>query len=260
MPVFSEILHIARAYADAPQPTRYAAWVGVMKRLCNAEAEQLAGDYANLFSLLLAVCRERGISHKAADSFRHFAHRVLHDKAVRTPDEEREDLACLCHFAQQMTGKPVPPELPLLRIAQLAPAPAHSAGTALRGIVTEIEGDCLTCLTEDGQNVCLRAKTEAMMQHVRKGDFVGVSDIREGADGKLVAGEIVLAPDYLIDVTALAACLRPYGNSPLGFLLSRFAPPPVSLPILLGNATNQFMAEALRYDGAADDAARLESI
>ena len=95
MPVFSEILHIARAYADAPQPTRYAAWVGVMKRLCNAEAEQLAGDYANLFSLLLAVCRERGISHKAADSFRHYAHRVLHDKTVRTPDEEREDLACL---------------------------------------------------------------------------------------------------------------------------------------------------------------------
>ena len=78
------------------------------------------------------MCRERGISHKAADSFRHFAHRVLHDKAVRTPDEEREDLACLCHFAQQMTGKPVPPELPLLRIDQLAPAPAHSAGTALR--------------------------------------------------------------------------------------------------------------------------------
>lgn len=260
MPVFSEILHIARAYADAPQPTRYAAWVGVMKRLCNAEAEQLAGDYANLFSLLLAVCRERGISHKAADSFRHYAHRVLHDKTVRTPDEEREDLACLCHFAQQMTGKPVPPELPLLRIDQLAPAPANSAGTALRGIVTEIEGDCLTCLTEDGQNVCLRAKTEAMMQHVRKGDFVGVSDIKEGADGKLIAGEIVLEPDYLIDVTALASCLRPYGNSPLGFLLSRFAPPPVSLPILLGNATNQFMAEALRYDGAADDAARLESI
>lgn len=61
------------------------------------------------------------------------------------------------------------------------------------------------------------------------------------ADDAVQPALFVLDPDYLVDVSALAAAHRPYGATAEGYLLSRFTPREDSLPILLGGVANRFM-------------------
>ena len=56
---------------------------------------------------------------------------------------------------------------------------------------------------------------------------------------------LVLDPDFLIDITALCACIRPYGYSAYTHLLNKFAPPARSAAIQLGNAANQFLDDCV---------------
>lgn len=41
------------------------------------------------------------------------------------------------------------------------------------------------------------------------------------ADNKVVAGEIVVEPDFLVDISSLAACFEDFGHHPLLYTLNR---------------------------------------
>ena len=60
---------------------------------------------------------------------------------------------------------------------------------------------------------------------------------------------LVLEPDFLLDITALCACIKPYGHSPYTHLLNKFAPPARSAAIQLGNAANQFLDDCVNEQG-----------
>ena len=46
---------------------------------------------------------------------------------------------------------------------------------------------------------------------------------------------IIVEPDYLVDISAIAACFQEWGHHPVSFLLNKMKPRPNSQPILLGN-------------------------
>lgn len=73
---------------------------------------------------------------------------------------------------------------------------------------------------------------------------------------------LVLEPDFLIDITALCACIRPYGNSPYTHLLNKFTPPARSAAIQLGNAANQFLDDCVNehVNGLTEDELYLRSM
>lgn len=54
---------------------------------------------------------------------------------------------------------------------------------------------------------------------------------------------LVLEPDFLVDVSSLAECFKPYGSHPLQYLLARLSPAAQGLPLLLGNIVNLFLDE-----------------
>ena len=56
---------------------------------------------------------------------------------------------------------------------------------------------------------------------------------------------LVLEPDFLIDITALCACMKPYGHSPYTYFLSKFSPSSRSAAIQMGNAANQFLDDCV---------------
>lgn len=60
----------------------------------------------------------------------------------------------------------------------------------------------------------------------------------------------ILLPDYLVDVSAVAAAMQPYGENPLNYLLQLLSPRESTLPILLGNAANQFMDDCVNTPSA----------
>ncbi|GHV24821.1 DNA helicase [Bacteroidia bacterium] len=59
---------------------------------------------------------------------------------------------------------------------------------------------------------------------------------------------VVVEPDYLIDISSLAECFKPYGAHPLNFPLSRLQTRKNTAAILLGNAANFFMDELVNED------------
>ncbi len=61
--------------------------------------------------------------------------------------------------------------------------------------------------------------------------------------GHLLPELIVVEPDYLIDISTLAECYRPYGAHPFNYILSKLTPISNALPILLGNIVNLFLDE-----------------
>jgi hypothetical protein len=64
-------------------------------------------------------------------------------------------------------------------------------------------------------------------------------------DGVLYPELIIFEPDYLVDISAIAACFDSETPSPLNHLLNKLKPAPNTSPILLGNLASQFLDEGL---------------
>ena len=68
-------------------------------------------------------------------------------------------------------------------------------------------------------------------------------DVKRNEDGTYTPSFIVLDPDYLVDISALAECYRDYGSHPANYLMSRLVPIDNARPLLLGNIANLFLDE-----------------
>lgn len=67
----------------------------------------------------------------------------------------------------------------------------------------------------------------------------------EGEVPTATAELIILEPDYLVDISAIAACFESYSRSPLLHTLHRLQPSQSSSAIVLGNLASQFLDEEL---------------
>lgn len=68
-------------------------------------------------------------------------------------------------------------------------------------------------------------------------------DVEMDADGVYFPKGFVLEPDYLVDVSAVAASIGAKSNLPLAYMTNKFLPYEVSGPIMIGNIANFFLDE-----------------
>lgn len=73
-----------------------------------------------------------------------------------------------------------------------------------------------------------------LRQILRKGMQLNLLDISR-SDDKIMAGEIVVEHDFLVDISSLAACFEDYGHHPLLYTLNRLKERPNTYHIILGN-------------------------
>ena len=73
--------------------------------------------------------------------------------------------------------------------------------------------------------------------------IVQLLDVEMDADGVFFPKGFVLEPDYLVDVSAVAASIGAKHNLPLAYMVNKFLPYEVSAPIMLGNIANFFLDE-----------------
>ena len=57
--------------------------------------------------------------------------------------------------------------------------------------------------------------------------------------------DIVLDPDYLVDISALARCFQPYGSPAIGYIINLIEPSTDSAARLLGEAANMFLDDCV---------------
>lgn len=258
--MFSELLRVSRLPGN-PR-IRYTRMLGLLRRICLEQSQDFKADYSTLFSRLLAVCQVLKIDHRPADRFRRNARLVLNDEFSPTPEEERADLADLCHFVMQVSGQPIPDGLPQY-IRPLHVKADHEKPTKdMRGIVTDVcDTTSFRCLL-DGTDTEWKVEffedkktpenERQSTLYIYKGANVMLLDVqpKEGETGTLTIYMAVLEPDYLIDVTALTAAIKPYGTSPLNYLLNQFELKASTRHTLLGNLANQFMDDCINGDGS----------
>lgn len=253
--MYSELYEIYRLNVGVE--IKYARWQSVLTRICIEASANFRSDYATLFSRLLAVCQSLNIDHRPADRFRRNARLVLQKKRLPTKEEEKADLADLCHFVSQVTKSQIPDFLPQ-RIR-----PFSTEGTEktverqdLRGVLTEItDRKIFKCRLET-----IYGEYKVILRHYEDAEsnftatlYVGANvmlkdaEVQRGHSDVLMASMVILEPDYLIDVSTLTASIKPYGRSPLNYLLNILAPKTTNRHNMLGNLANQFLDDCVNH-------------
>ncbi len=233
-----------------------------MQRVCIAETAESHADFSGLFSRLYALCSRHGVDHRPADRVRRDVRRYLSGETAMDEAGYARHWSALCRWIAEVYAVSLPSDLPVA-----AAIPEHSVArpdrraSRMRLTVLRVEDACIHAVSTDTsaeENYRLTCPPGApILRQVEAGTQINVLDYAcEG--GVLRPSMVVLEPDYLLDVSALSACVKPYGSHPYNYLLSRFAPRDVTLPILLGNAANGFMDDCVNrtQDDAGSQAFR----
>jgi hypothetical protein len=123
---------------------------------------------------------------------------------------------------------------------------------SLRIVFWEWDGEILRGMAVDNRRICLvcnpgqRAELEALGGAIVRGVIFNLLNFTE-SEGVQRAEFLVFEPDYLLDVSALAECFRPYGHHPLNYVLARMRERELSSYLLLGNMANAFV-DAFVYE------------
>ncbi|MDR1372978.1 MAG: AAA family ATPase [Dysgonamonadaceae bacterium] len=83
---------------------------------------------------------------------------------------------------------------------------------------------------------------------IQRGNVFNLLNVEALTDDTVKAELIVFEPDYLIDISSLAECFKPYGNHYLNYTLARLQDRKTSPAILLGNTANYFLDELLNEE------------
>lgn len=233
---------------------RYERLYAMLERLCAELSADFRTQYSGLFSKLYAVCKAQHVDHRPADRFRRNARRML--KGVDTPSEKtlERDVKLLKQFIEQLTHpqNDNTPETSSIETPEDETSAAIVSDTAFpqeaeRALIVEVKTDRLTVIPSRGDGTHIIIYIEAQPELAEQAEegmqasLIGMRRKNEGWEARMV----VLEPDFLIDVSALCACIKPYGAHAWHYWLGQLAPREITLPILLGNAANRFMDDCL---------------
>jgi ABC-type cobalamin/Fe3+-siderophores transport system ATPase subunit len=124
----------------------------------------------------------------------------------------------------------------------------------LRIIYQEMVGEKLIAKTLENEIVFFNCnelqlkELDVLSPVFQKGNVFNLLNVSEIEEKQIEAEFILFEPDYLIDISSLAECFRPYGSHPLNYSLSRLQAKGTSSAILLGNTANFFMDEFVYED------------
>lgn len=96
-----------------------------------------------------------------------------------------------------------------------------------------------------GIRLLLSPEQNYLIEYAWEGATLNLIDCRTCNDG-ILAKRIILHPDYLIDISALAACFKEYGPHALHYIYHLIEPSDPSAYTLLGNTVNLFFDNNVR--------------
>jgi len=259
--IFDEIRNIMQPHMDCT--ARYHALDALLLRALKDRTRHSPVDFTHTAARLHWLCKQTDHPSHPLEVFRARAGRIQKGLFRPNGEDEAYDLKAVCEglaaFYQTHVPEDVQKRLP--RHWRPAPAPAEKVPQAKRIRITVhrwdehfIYGKDHTHPTEQLLKVEYADETDRTFADLNGQLYEGaqlnllsVKAIKaEGAYPYVLKPEmLVLDPDFLIDITALCACIKPYGYSAYTHLLNKFAPPARSAAIQLGNAANQFLDDCV---------------
>lgn len=169
----------------------------------------------------------------------------------------RRDLRAVAEFISAIYGAPVPDELWTLAKTDHhdageqaeAARTAHSApdGAAYHRVVAVRWDDKELIVRSEAEEeirvplVTLSGDWSYLTKLLHEGAQLNLVQPRWKEDGALEPELIIYAPDYLVDVTAVAGCFEEYSHSPFLHLLQKIAPFKQNGAIMLGHLASQLL-------------------
>ncbi|GHU88665.1 DNA helicase [Bacteroidia bacterium] len=108
-----------------------------------------------------------------------------------------------------------------------------------RVLAETINGKTLTVICNENQ----QEELSSLRTYLQPGNIFNLLNVKEIEPDIFEAELFILEPDYLMDISSLSECFRPYGSHPLNYILTRVHPVENTQHILLGNTANFFIDE-----------------
>lgn len=241
--LFDRCLEIATATDDSPARNRLMHETLLLA--CEAATDGGRTGFGNLFSQVDRICRRCGVSERERLEIQ-LMRRHSNRRDRLTHRELMYDIRALCLFISAVFAVDVPP-----RLSRIIPHTARPLGDNVR-----IDARCIRCVVgqveEDRFYVTADLETGS---RVMRSDY-GQADrgydlsplrtlLREGMqlnlldchiEGDTISPQlIVIEPDFLVDISSLAACFTDYGHHEMAYTVNRLRPRANSQAILLGN-------------------------
>lgn len=255
MELFDEILQCHQSSLTLIE--KYGRLYNLLDRVCKQLTAGYDTDFSNLFSRLYALCRQTGLKRTVIERFRMNARQVMRGEATPNEEDYLYDLKALCEAISHFYQTEIPPRLmailPTQWRAQTATPRTGSMVKRIRMVVDHWDEQFIYGCTDEGGGEETSVKADYTgnepFRHISEllyeGAQLNLLTVSTDEEGVMHPEQIVLEPDYLIDISALAECMQHYGSHPLNYLVHKFKPRETSHHILLGNAANQFLDDCV---------------
>lgn len=238
---------------------KYPKMRSLLERVCKDLTSEENIQFSNLFSRLSYVSDKKNLNKRQKyqiNSFRINANKVLHDGMLPTEQEYYQDLKALANVLSHFYSVEIPLELQTILPKDDYFKPKQRSGSyheLIRVEVSYTDKEFIYAFAEDIPTedpikirysiAGINEEFNSTVSKLWKGCQLNLVDVTFSDDGTYVPQLIVLEPDYLIDISSLAECMKEYGEHPLNFIQGKLEPIKNTKYILLGNAANLFLDE-----------------
>jgi len=242
---------------------KYPKLRSLLERVCKDLTTNESIQFSNLFSRLNYVCEKfkfNGYYKYWINTFRINANKVLH-REIR-PDEEcpyKSDLRALCDFGKICYDMPIPAYLIEVTTdfekcrTQLPRVKRSEKIERIRVDVTDWDSQYIYAIDEQNpteEPIKIRHHVSGVNEEFNstivklwKGCQLNLIDVTIDEQGIYLPDLIILEPDYLLDISSLAECMKDEGYSYLNYFRSRLETIPNKHYLLLGNIANNMVDE-----------------
>ncbi|MEG1616331.1 MAG: AAA domain-containing protein [Bacteroidales bacterium] len=242
-------------------PESYRRVRFLFERLCKQVTVQETMQFPNLFSRLSWILQhklqEEWMLCAELNALRVRINKITKEEVPPTLNSLREDILILASGVRALLGEPFSAAIEELSRSQKRVTVSKSYPSELKKRIRARfmgkEGGYLLVLPEDKEDqepVRVRvaadrdgrnpfAETLELLHEGAQVNFLNV--YHHEKEDCFVAEFIVLEPDFLLDISAIAECFRDYGHHPLNYFMSRLSPDRNTHYMLLGNIANQFL-------------------
>jgi hypothetical protein len=264
----SELFSICRELAtEKSTPANLRRMHEVLALSCEAGTRGHTGRFGNLFSQVDYLCKRLGMTTAermaVQTARRHAANNDEPDESQSAQAGEATaywlyDLRALTLFVSRVFATSVPTELTALlpKTDRHVPGKRTARRPYIRCIVRHWDATTIVADSDDGEIAIDYGSTEGgrdfsyLRKLLQEGMQLNLLDCewqeKAPAPSKHAPDEeqpvatvlprfVVVEPDFLLDVSAIAACFTPYGHHPLLYTVNRLQERPNTQAILLGN-------------------------
>lgn len=258
--IFQEILQLLDDRL-ASLSEKYNRLYALFIRMLEEQTLHTGISFSGPFPRMTYVCKDHDFSETELYRLNRFRVHCLEAMRNHESPEYRVflyDVKALAQSAAHIYGEPVPDELAAKLPHRDAPVEFQSAFTGakrnLRLVVDSWDEQMIQGYVEGEEAVLIRVDYHAQavdedLCYIRKlleaGTQLFLLDVKTTPDGVLQPKQIIYEPDYLMDISSIAACWKEYGHQPYNNLLRKLMPAANTPAIQLGNLAGQFLDEAI---------------